>query len=377
MNLMINLQKIKQGSLSNFIKKTLIILNVIASISLMLSYLSAYISPADFSFFAFAGLLYPLFLVINIAFVFYWIYKRNWFLILPVIAIILGWSFLGSFFQINFNKKSFAKNEQQINVLSYNVRVFNLWNWSSEKNRANKIYHYILDQKADIVCLQEFYSSRLPGKNAIDSLLKKSTLKHAHVSFQKSKKRTYHHGIATFSRYPIIKKGTVQLENYENFCIYTDLKILKDTIRVYNIHLESIHLVHGDYQAIDNINNDTAVDVIRYKNIAIKLKTAFIKRARQADLIAAHINKSPYPVIVCGDFNDPPFSYSYNRIARNLKDAFKESGIGISSTYIHKFSVHRIDYILHSPSLKSYNYKRDKVELSDHYPIQSVLQTDD
>jgi len=363
--------------LNNFINKTLIILNIIAVVSLLLSYLSAYISPADFPFFAFSGLLYPLFLVLNIVFAIFWAYKKNWLFIISTITIIIGWSFLGSFFQINFNKKDFGKDEQQIKVLSYNVRVFNLWNWSNEKNRANEIYHYILDEKANIVCLQEFYSSRLPGKNAIDSLLKKSTLKYAHVSFQKNKKRTYHHGIATFSSYPIVEKGKVQLENYENFCIYTDLKIYKDTIRVYNIHLESIHLGQSDYQAIDNINNDTVVDVVRYKNIAWKLKTAYIKRARQTDIIAAHINKSPYPVVVCGDFNDPPFSYSYNRISRNLKDAFKESGIGISSTYIHKFSVHRIDYILHSPSLKFYNYKRDKIELSDHYPIQSVFRLAD
>ncbi|RLD80897.1 MAG: hypothetical protein DRJ10_06840 [Bacteroidetes bacterium] len=363
--------------MANFIRKILIILNIITALFLIFAYLSAYISPADFSFFAFFGLIYPFLLIINILFIVYWLLKRNKFFLLSTLTVLLGWSFLSSFFQLSFNKKAFEKNEQQVKVLSYNVRIFNLWNWSSEKTRTTKTYNYIKNSKSNIVCLQEFYSNNTAGKNAKDTLLNSSILKYAHISFAKSKNKIYHHGIATFTSYPIIKKGIVQLEDYENFCIYTDLKIDKDTIRVYNLHLESIHLGHNDYQTIDNINNDTAVDVIKYTSILKKLRTGYIKRSRQVDIISAHVDKSPYPVIVCGDFNDPPFSYSYNRITRKLKDAFKESGNGISSTYIHKYSTFRIDYILHSPSLKSFNFKRLKVELSDHYPIESVFQTID
>jgi len=296
---------------------------------------------------------------------------------LSAIAILIGWGFLNSFFQISFNKKKFGQEEQKIKVLSFNVRIFNLWNWSTEKNRAVKTYNFIKKTESNIVCMQEFYSSKLRGKNAKDSLLNKSLLKHAHISFAKKKDKTYHHGIATFTSYPIVKKGNVQLENFENFCIFSDLKINNDTIRVYNLHLESIHLGHSDYQAIDNINNDTSLSVIQYKNILGKLRTGYVKRSRQVDIISAHIDKSPYPVIVCGDFNDPPFSYSYHRITRELKDAFKESGNGIASTYIHKYSAYRIDYILHSPSLKSFNFKRLKVKLSDHYPIESIFQISD
>ncbi len=360
--------------MANLIRKTLIILNIVAALFIVFAYLSAYISPADFSFFAFFGLIYPLLLFVNLLFIIYWVLRKKKLFIISTLAIILGWAFLSSFFQLNFNKKTFEKNEQQIKVLSFNVRVFNLWNWSNEKNRSGKTYNFIKKSNSNIVCLQEFYSSKLIGKNAKDTLLKASSLKNGHISFAKRRNKTYHHGIATFTSYPIINKGIVQLENYENFCIYTDVKIDRDTIRVYNAHLESIHLGHSDYQAIDNLNNDTAVDVIKYKNILNKLKKGYIKRSRQVDIISAHIDKSPFPVIVCGDFNDPPFSYSYHRITRKLKDAFKESGNGIASTYIHKYSTYRIDYILHSPSLKSFNFRRLKVELSDHYPIESIFQ---
>ncbi len=363
--------------MTKFIKKALIILNIIAVIFLIFAYLSAYVSPADFSFFAFFGLIYPFLLIINILFIVYWLFKKNKLFIISTLTILIGWSFLTSFFQLSFNKKKFNENEQQVKVLSFNVRVFNLWNWSTEKSRAYKTYKFIKESKSNIVCLQEFYSSKLHGKNARDSLLKASSLKYAHISFAKKRNKIYHHGIATFTSYPIIEKGKVQLENFENFCIYTDIKIDKDTIRIYNVHLESIHLGHSDYQAIDNLNNDTIVDVVQYKNILKKFRTGYIKRSRQVDIISAHINKSPYSVIVCGDFNDPPFSYSYHRITRNLKDSFKGSGNGISSTYIHKYSTYRIDYILHSSSLKSFNFRRLKVELSDHYPIESIFQIAD
>lgn len=339
--------------------------------AILFAYLSAYISPADFSFFAFMGLLYPISLTINLLFLGFWLWRKDKLFWLSALAIIIGWNFLSSFFQINFNKKSFKANEKALKVLSYNVRVFNLWNWSPDKNRRNKTYDFIKNAGADIVCLQEFYSSNRYGKNAVDSLSKNSGLEYNYVSFAQNKNKVYHHGIAIFSRYPIIYKGIVQLENFENFCIYTDIKVRKDTFRVYNVHLESIHLGNDDYQAIDNLDNDTLSNVVHYRNIIKKLEGAYINRARQVDLIAAHLEKSPYPVIVCGDFNDPPFSYSYHRITRKLEDAFMRSGLGFSSTYIHRFSFFRIDYILHSKALKSYNYRRFKVELSDHYPIEA------
>ncbi len=325
------------------------------------------------AFFAFFGLLYPFLLIVNILFLAFWLWRKDKLFIFSTLAILIGWGFLNSFFQINFREKKFEDGENKLKVLSYNVRVFNLWNWSKDKNRRAKTYQFIKNTKADIVCLQEFYSSERNGKNAIDSLQKNSKLKYKYISFAKKENKVYHHGIALFSSYPIINKGAVRLENFENFCIYADIKAGEDTLRIYNVHLESIHLGNDDYQAIDNINNDTLSNAVHYKNIFKKLKTGYVNRARQVDLIAAHLEKSPYPVIVCGDFNDPPFSYAYHRINRKLKDAFKQSGLGISSTYIHRFSVFRIDYILHSPRLKSFNYKRYKVELSDHYPIEADI----
>jgi len=356
--------------LIKFFKKISVWLNIILAIFLIFAYLSAYISPVNFSLFAFFGLIYPFLLILNILFLAYWIFRKNKYFLISLIAILIGWNFLFSFFQINFNKKNFKVNEEKTKFLSYNVRIFNLWNWSKEKNRALKTYDFIKRNNYDIVCLQEFYSSNNYGKNAVDSILKNSSLKYVHVSYAKKGKKTYNHGIATFSSYPIVNMGKVQINENDNFCIYTDLQINNDTVRVYNLHLESIHLGYNDYQAIDNINNDTIIDVKVYTNILDKLKRSYIERAHQVNFISAHISKSKYPVILSGDFNDTPFSFAYNSLSKNMKDAFIESGIGIASTYIHKLSTFRIDFILHSKSLQSYNFRRLKVKLSDHYPIE-------
>jgi len=360
--------------LIKFFKKISVWLNLILAAFLIFAYLSAYISPIDFSLFAFFGLIYPFLLILNFLFFAYWVFRKKKYFLISLITITIGYNFLFSFFQINFNKKTFNNSEEKIKFLSYNVRVFNLWNWSKEKNRALKTYNFIKNNNYNIVCLQEFYSSNNYGKNSLDSILKNSSLKYAHISYAKKGKKIYHHGIATFSSYPIINKGSVQINKNDNFCIFTDLLINQDTVRVYNLHLASLRLGYGDYQAIDNINNDTIINVKAYTNILSKLRKSYIERAHQANFISAHISKSKYPVILTGDFNDTPFSYTYNSIGKNMQDAFIKSGIGIASTYIHKFSTFRIDFIFHSASVNSYNFKRLKVKLSDHYPIECFFQ---
>jgi len=349
-------------------------LNILAAIAILLSYLAVYISPIDFYGFAFLGLIYSYLLLANIIFIVFWIFFKSKKSIVSLVAILLGWSSLTSFLQFNFNTTNNAPGEQEIKVLSYNVRVFNRWNWSSEKNRGIKAINFIKRTKSNIVCLQEFYSSDMNGKNTVDSIMKNSSLQNVHVSYATKKNKIYHHGIATFTSYPIVNKGKVKLKRDENFCIYTDVQIDKDTIRVYNLHLESIHLGYDDYHLIESINNSDTLDVKGIRNILSKLKRGYQKRARQANVIAAHIETCRYPVILCGDFNDTPISYVYKRLTKNMKDAFREAGNGIGSTYINKFSTFRIDFLLHSPVFRSFNYHTPQVELSDHYPVQCSIQ---
>ncbi len=190
-----------------------------------------------------------------------------------------------------------------------------------------------------------------------------------HIDYTVSNRRR-NYGIATFSRYPIINKGSVPLEDRLSICIYSDILMDKDTFRVYNCHLQSIHLNDKHYQFMDSLklryDNQQMADI---KDISFRLRDAFIKRAAQADIIAAHISSCPHPVIICGDFNDTPVSYTYRTIRDGLQDAFSESGWGLGRTYNGKFPSFRIDYILHSGSMEALFFTREKVKLSDHFPI--------
>jgi endonuclease/exonuclease/phosphatase family metal-dependent hydrolase len=187
---------------------------------------------------------------------------------------------------------------------------------------------------------------------------------------------TGYYGNATFSIYPIVNTGSIRFRNtIYNISIFSDIKVGEDTIRVYNNHLQSIYFNSANYRFLDNPKipyDNQQLDEIR--DISVRLKDAFEIRAEQADTIAAHIAGCPYRVIVCGDFNDTPASYTYYRISEGMTDAFARAGWGSGRTYIGKFPSFRIDYILHSEEFESLFFTRKKVRLSDHFPIISYLQ---
>lgn len=349
--------------------------NHVAAISLLISYLAPHISPENFWFIAFFGLAYPLLVLINLLFVIYWgiqLKKRGFY---SLIIILAGWTNIYRYLQFNF-EGSPDKSKKLVKIMSYNVKVFDLYNWSHNVEARNDMFGLMSDENPDILCLQEFFSRDSSHLNNADSLHKINNLKYDHIEYTATVKRIHHFGIATYSTYPIVAKGKIDFGyKSNNICIYSDIKIDKDTIRVYNMHLQSIAFSKGDYKYIEDLQNDVETEDIEHsKNILNRLKLAFIKRAQQANLIAMSISRSPHPVIVCGDFNDTPGSYTYHTISENLKDAFVESGNGFGRSYTGKFPSFRIDYILHSPQFKSYDFVTIREELSDHFPLVCYLE---
>ncbi|MEE9462560.1 MAG: endonuclease/exonuclease/phosphatase family protein, partial [Bacteroidales bacterium] len=262
----------------------------------------------------------------------------------------------------------------QVKLVSFNVRGFDNYQWGDNSSTRKEIVSFIRDEDPDLLCFQEFRSYDYAGYRERDVYDKLDHLPDRHIRYAATN-TNFGYGIATFSRYPIIHKGRVPLEYRYSICIYSDILMDQDTFRVYNCHLQSVNLDSEQYQILDSLKfryDDKQIAEI--KDISFRLRDAFIKRAAQADIIAAHLSGCPHPVIICGDFNDTPISYTYRTIRNGLQDAFSESGWGLGRTYNGKFPSFRIDYILHSESIDAMFFSREKVMLSDHFPIISYLK---
>lgn len=333
------------------------ILNMLALFALALSYLAPHVSPSTFLWpVAFLGLLYPVLLLINLLFLCYWIisFKRHFWSNLFII--LLGWGHLSTLINI---KSAETDSAADFSVMSYNVRLFNVYKWIDNKNVKKEIVDFVNTEQPNILCLQEFYAPKeLPNFQ----------LPYQHIGLQSQKKQWR---MATYSSFPIIAKGTVSIkgERKNNVCIYSDIATKTDTIRVYNVHLASNWFRPSDYSFMQNPTLETEELKKNVLSIGERLKNSFAKRAEQVHIIKTHMNKSPYPIILCGDFNDTPNSYAYQQLASGLKDAFVEKGVGLGRSYNGKFPSLRIDYILYSPELNLHSFTTKKVELSDHYPV--------
>jgi len=360
----------------------LLLLNIGAIGGMVLVYASSHVKPNDFWPLAFAGLVYPLILFINLGFVFWWIIRRRWYFIFSLVVILLGWRQLQSFVSFRSINRKLPETGTVISVASYNVKVFDLYNygprWELNFTNRNNIFRFVQEKDFDIICFQEYFYDATRQFKTTDTLTTLLRAKYVHEEFSRNNKGINFFGIATYSAYPIIKKGRIDFPRRSgNMCIYTDIKVGNDTIRVYNAHFESIGLSKEDYVFIENFaENDNLRDrdyISRNaKRVLSRIKRAFIVRTSQIELVSEHIRSSPYPVILAGDFNDTHASWTYRVLTRQLKDSFR-SGRGIGQTYNGPLPGFRIDYILHSSHFISYNFHTGKQPYSDHFPIWTWL----
>lgn len=361
--------------------KILLIINILFITCLLISYLAPFINPAKNWLIAFFGLAYPIFVLLNLVFVIIWLFRRRWLFLLSIATILVGWNMLSKHVRYCIHCSK-APPEHTFKVISFNVRNFDVYNytkkWEYQFGRRNKIFDILKLEAPDIVCFQEFFFEKTGKFKTIDTLVQFLKASNYHAEYSASSKSINFFGIATFTDFPIINKGIVS-KSSGNLCIYTDVLINADTVRIYNAHLESIRLGPEDYKfaekvsKIDKINADEKMQ-LHSKRILNRMKRAFIKRGPQADNIAEHIKLCRYPIIFCGDFNDTPASYSYQTISKELTDCFVESGSGIGNTYLGIFPSFRIDYIFHSKQFTSYQFETIHTDVSDHYPIKCFLK---
>lgn len=360
---------------SNFLIRYLLYLNYVFILALFLSYLSIYIDPRDFWALSLFGIAYPIFLIVNLAFVVFWIILKKKHFLIPLIALTLGLNILGKYAQFNFFKSSPIESKT-FKVLSFNIHNFSYKSTSGvfDKDIQQKIFEFIGNQDADIVCLQEF---NYVGENIYAS--------HAQLKQRLGSENYYFEsyfnplknkviGMATFSKFPIISKGIFSMPETRKFATFIDIvNEYNDTLRFYNIHLESISLNQEDYSFVTGISPGDSLQAPNTTNLIKKLRKASVNRANQVETLKSHLKSSKYPVIICGDFNETPGSFNYYEISDGLNDAFVQSGRGISRTFGGNLPAGRIDYILFDPLFTSVSYQESRIRLSDHFPITAVL----
>jgi endonuclease/exonuclease/phosphatase family metal-dependent hydrolase len=359
--------------------KIVLFLNYLAAFSLLLSVLAQFINPAAFWFLSFFGLAFPILILINAVFICYWLIALKWHIIISVIVVILSIPTVTNFWIFSHHKSSNIELASAIKVMSYNVQIFDLYNWTHNKETRKSIFSLLQEQNADILCMQEYYTSEAPnGFNNTDTLVDILQSKNVHTEFTTTLRDQDHWGIATFSKYPIVTKGKIVFNTKSNnICIYTDVLIGTDTVRIYNLHFQSVLFGKKDYKFIDELTKkkfETEDKWERSQNLVSRLKTAFEKRAIQAEIVLHHMATCRYPIILCGDFNDTPASYVYKKISNKLSDSFVESGSGIGKTFNGNLPALKIDYIFMDSTFQSLNSVIEYKKLSDHYPIITYLK---
>ena len=330
----------------SFIDRILFFLNSLLAIALLISYILPFISPKTIPSLALLSLTVPFLITINIIFVVYWLLRLKKYFLLSSVILAFGFITVSSFYK--FSEKKTHLNDD-VKIMSYNVRMFNHYQWNNDKALAQKAYDFIAEKDPDILAFQEFYESD-------------------QISFQfpysyiKTKSKTNKFGLAIYSKYKIVNSGSLNFKSSANNAIYVDILKDKDTIRVYNLHLESLKI---------NPNKENFGEQNSEKLFG-RLKNTFKKQASQTEQFLAHEQQWEGKKIICGDFNNTAFSWVYHNISKDKKDAFIEAGAGFGKTFNYAFPV-RIDFILTDTSIEINNFKTFDVNYSDHFPIQARL----
>jgi endonuclease/exonuclease/phosphatase family metal-dependent hydrolase len=282
-------------------------------------------------------------------------------------------------YQYKWNSKTSIDKVKDFTIVSYNVNDFSGNKYGFRNHSAKgEIFSFIRSQKPQIICMQDMPVYWTQRHKTLNSYAHDLGMKSIYINSFAGDTLTSFNSTGLLTNYTVIDSGEFSDQNKLSFAIYNDLRIGNDTIRVYSVHLASIML-------FDEKKMLTANGIAQSKKRGIprevfrifrKLKAAFIQRAYQVEILEANVSASPYPVIVCGDFNDTPLSYTIHKIRHGLKDSFAENGRGFGRTYIGSNVPLRIDNVFADQSFVFSRHEVFNNRLSDHLPVVSHLWLD-
>ncbi len=325
---------------------------------------SPYIDPTSHPVRACAGLAFPIFLCATTLFLLFWLFIHPRYALLSAVGMLCCLFTIHTFCPLNFRQEHVP--EGAIKFLSYNIMGFEA-NHPDTPDNPNRVLAYLRESGADIICMQEYVTGGRLTQEHIDKVLESYPYKDRRSVGKGG------HKLACYSRYPILSAEPVNYESEFNGSVVYTIAVKGDTLTVINNHLESNKLTTNDRETyVQMIKSPETTDMKKGSRLLLgKLAEATAIRARQADIIAHTIDSlGRRKLIVCGDFNTSPISYTHRVIGRGLDDAFVKSGCGMGISYHKNGFYFRIDHILTSPDLKAYRCTVDNsITNSDHYPI--------
>lgn len=355
------------------LNRILFYFNTMAILLLLASYLAPFITPELSWHIAFLGLAYPAILAVNMLFILYWIIFLNLRFMFSLAAIVIGINYVPRFIQIG-SKKVPQTDTACIRILTFNTKYFNVPD-SVDKITEDFFFEKLDKINPDLLTFQELGHDDAVRNNIYTRVQKK--YRHFYKSNIRLVKGVWvNNNIGIVSRFPIVGEGVVEHDpGSGNYTIYADFVNDRDTIRLISTHLQSIGIKEVEYKAVEQLKEELdSLEISQYRRIAGKIKRAFLLRAIQVDQIQEFIAKSPYKIILTGDFNDSPTSYAYRTIRGEMKDAFMEAGAGLGRTYVGPMPSLRIDYILGDPSFEFFNYYAKSFWFSDHKMVSCTIK---
>ena len=346
--------------------------NLVSVAVMLMSGFADRINPASHPHLSCLGMVFPVFLLINLLFLFFWLifkWRKAW---IPIVGFLFAYIPISTYIPLNPTEDV---PEGSIKLLSYNVCTYS--GAGRYKDASSQILDYISRQQADIVCLQEDVETwRESVRKGFDSMFPYNDI----TLIAASDGGTNSLGLHT--RYPILRKERIPYPSQGNGSVAYYLLKDKDTILVINNHLECTHLTKEERKSYTSIlKGEVKGDTARSESMLLvdKLGRTAAKRVPQANAVHQYIESHrQYPIIVCGDFNDTPISYSRRIIVQGLTDCFRASGRGIGLSYNQKGFWVRIDHIFCSSEFTPYNCGVDsKIDYSDHYPMVCWLKMQD
>jgi endonuclease/exonuclease/phosphatase family metal-dependent hydrolase len=348
--------------------------------------LASWLNPVKWWFIAFLGLAFPYILLAVLVFTVMWAVFRSKWIFLNLGLLLAGFSNIKAVFAFHPFQKKFSQQKKPgaLRVLQWNTMSFGgyLKNPAQGSDIRDKMLQYIKTQDADVLCLQEFFDSYDP---AFHQNLKELTGKMGYPNYYFSRdyerykwskdsgyQKIGYWGTIIFSRLPVADSGRIVFPpdgpNHESL-LYLDVVADTDTVRVMTAHLQSVKFGRKEYGEMEKIKGPDQTSLKASRGLFTKIRAAYTNRSEQARMIRDEIDKSPHPVIVTGDFNDVPNSYTYFTIRGRLQDAFLKKGFGLGRTFSAISPTLRIDYMLAGKKLRVLQFKKENKKLSDHYPM--------